>query len=81
MKRARLTGKSRKELAKRLRRAWDRQDSSSVDTFFAERGLNSGTAYRLMAGKTGVSIDALVGIATAMDTTPGELLDGLEVEQ
>ncbi|WP_370798286.1 helix-turn-helix domain-containing protein [Adlercreutzia equolifaciens] len=37
--------------------------------------------YRLMAGKSGVSIDAMVGIATALGTTPGELLDGLEVER
>lgn len=78
---ARLTERSRKELARRLRRAWDRQDSSSVDTFFTERGLSSGPVYRLMAGKSGVSIDAMVGIATALGTTPGELLDGLEVER
>lgn len=81
MKKTRLTEKSREELAGRLRRAWNRQDVISVDAFFIERGMNSGSAYRLMAGKSGASIDALVGIATALGVTPGELLDGLEVEQ
>lgn len=81
MKSARLTEQSRKLLARRIRDAYEASGYSSVERAFGHCGVDKGSVYRAMAYGTGIKMDTLIAIASALGKRPGDFLEGLEVER
>lgn len=80
MPRNELTPESRKELSRRLLAAKKRSGVKNLTKAANLYGVDPATAFRALHGVSSPSAETIVAMADMFNTTPGKLLDGLEVK-
>lgn len=75
----RLTEESREELCRRLREARKRSRVVNVRRASELYGLAGDSVTKVLCGKRLPNVATLIAMADMFETTPGKLLDGLEV--
>ena len=80
MPRNELTPESRKELSRRLLAAKSRSGVSNLTKAAALYGVDPATAFRAIHGVSSPIAATIVALAAMFNTTPGKLLNGLEVK-
>lgn len=80
MPRNELTPESRKELSRRLLAAKKRSGVKNLTKAANLYGVDPDTAFRALHGVSSPSAATIVAMADMFNTTPGKLLDGLEVK-
>lgn len=80
MPRNELTAASKKELSRRLLAAKKRSGVRNLTKAAQLYGVDPATAFRAIHGVSSPSVATIVALSEMFNTTPGKLLDGLEVK-